>query len=81
MPYLLVIMHNAMFVNYGIIIIISLHVCLMSQSWDNVANMYELFTVSSHTQKIYHACPLLVQCACSSTNFEPIKPITSDHTP
>ena len=25
-------------------------VCLMSQSWDNVANMHELITVSSHTK-------------------------------
>ena len=23
----------------------------MSQSWDNVANMHELFTVSSHTRR------------------------------
>ena len=47
----------------------------MLQSWDNVANMHELFTVNSHTQRksislaVYQ---LLVQCACSSTNFEPM---------
>ena len=39
MPYQLVLMHNAMSVNYGVIIL-SLQVCLMSQSWDNVAIVY-----------------------------------------
>ena len=42
---------------------------------DNVANMHELFTVSSHTQRksiSLAVCQPLVQCACSSTTFEPI---------
>ena len=60
----------------------------MSQSCDSVANMHEfIFTVSSHTQRkskyhlplavccmLYANCLIvhMVQCACSSTNFEPI---------
>ena len=60
----------------------NIQVCLMSQSLDNVANMHELLTVSSHTQKKskqYHlpSCMSTVSTVCmSSTNFEPIS-ITS----
>ena len=49
----------------------------MSQSWDNVAvNMHELLSVSSYTQNSIISLavcqPLVLQCACSSTNFESI---------
>ena len=39
-------------------------VCLMSQSWENVANMCELFTVSSHTQRNLNS---IISLSCMST--------------
>ena len=39
-----------------------IQVCLMLQSWDNVANMHKLFTVSSHTQR--QSISLAVSTVC-----------------